>query len=269
MTDPAGPNKEVFWEAANVEPHDQGGGALDATYAAKSGGATNPYRRTLLRRERSLRTRRSIMRAAAELWTEKCYPDTTVEDICDAAGVGRSTYYLHFESKERLLIEFALATAGGVAADVEQAVQGGSLEIELEAFIDGLVSRMENTPRSLAVTVLRQVALSSVTTRDAANDRVLFDDVLTRIVRDGQRQGGIEPDVVPEDVGEVMAGTVLDALQRWASGTPTERSVRTWSFGSSLSSAVSESIPNDRLSHGLRREAAPSSRRSVRSERCI
>jgi AcrR family transcriptional regulator len=178
----------------------------------------NPYRRTLLRQERSVNTRRAIMRAAADVWAEKGYNDTTVEDLCNAAGIGRSTYYLHFESKERLLVEFALATAEGVNSDVDDAVRHGSFEDEIEAFVEGLASRMEHTPRSLAVTIMRQVALNSVAAPELGRDQILFDDVLSRIVRDGQQQGKIRPDIVPTDVGEVMAGMVVDALQRWAAG---------------------------------------------------
>lgn len=188
-------------------------------------GVANPYRRTLLRQERSVNTRRAIMRSAATLWAEKGYSETTVDDICAAAGVGRSTYYLHFESKDRLLTEFALATANAVSADVDEAVRRGSFKDELGAFVDGLVSRMEATPRSLAVTIMRQVALDSVTARQSGRDRILFDDVLSRIVRDGQQQGVIRPEVVPEDVGEIMSGMVLDALQRWAAGD-TNRTLR-------------------------------------------
>lgn len=182
----------------------------------------NPYRRTLLRQERSVNTRRAIMRAAAVLWSEKGYSETTVEDLCTAAGVGRSTYYLHFESKDRLLVEFALATASAVSSDVDDAVGRGSFEDELEAFVEGLTSRMERTPRSLAVVVMRQVALNSVAARELGRDEILFDDVLTRIIQYGQQQGKVRADVVPGDVGEIMSGMVLDALQRWAAGDATQ-----------------------------------------------
>jgi AcrR family transcriptional regulator len=192
---------------------------------AGSSPSTNPYRRTLLRQDRSINTRRAIIRAAARLWGQQDYAETTVEDICTAAGVGRSTYYLHFESKERLLIELALATALGVAGDVETAVQGGTLGDQLRAFVDGLVRRMEGTPRSLAVTVMRQVSINSVSSRQPVEGSILFDDVLTRVVRDGQERGELRAEVDPRDVGEVMAGMTLDALQRWAGGAD-ERTLR-------------------------------------------
>jgi AcrR family transcriptional regulator len=166
----------------------------------------NPYRRTLLRQERSVNTRRAIMRAAADVWAEKGYHEATVEDLCNAAGIGRSTYYLHFESKERLLVEFALATAEGVNSDVDDAVRHGSFDDEIEAFVEGLASRMEHTPRSLAVTIMRQVALNSVAARDLGRDQILFDDVLSRIVRDGQQQGRIRLDIVPADVEKSWLG---------------------------------------------------------------
>jgi AcrR family transcriptional regulator len=192
---------------------------------ASSSASTNPYRRALLRQGRSVNTRRTIIRAAARLWGHQDYAETTVEDICAAAGVGRSTYYLHFESKERLLIELALATARGVAADVETGVQGGTVDDELRTFMDGLVRRMEGTPRSLAVTVMRQVSITSVSSRQPAEEDVLFDDVLTRVVREGQERGELRAEVDPRDVGEVMAGMTIDALQRWAGGAD-ERTLR-------------------------------------------
>jgi AcrR family transcriptional regulator len=93
------------------------------------------------RRERALDTRRRLIHAATRLWSEKDYDATTVEDICAAAGVGRTTYYLHFVSKEQLLGELAFATAGGVSSDVADAMDVGDLDSQLCAFIDGLVRR--------------------------------------------------------------------------------------------------------------------------------
>jgi AcrR family transcriptional regulator len=196
--------------------------AVDSSVAAPA----NPSGRSLLRQERSVNTRRALVRAAGVLWAERGYNETTVEDVCVAAGVGRSTYYLHFESKEQLLMEFAFATARGVAADVESAAgQCGSIDDEVAAFVSGLVPRMEATPRTVAVTVLRHVSMRSVAARETSPDQILFDDVLTRMVRAGQGRGEVRADVDAEAVGEVLAGTVLDALQRWAGGN-TERTLR-------------------------------------------
>jgi AcrR family transcriptional regulator len=49
------------------------------------------------------RTRRRLKEAIGELINERDYGALTVQDIADRADVGRSTFYVHFESKEDLL----------------------------------------------------------------------------------------------------------------------------------------------------------------------
>jgi AcrR family transcriptional regulator len=51
---------------------------------------------------RAARTRASLQRAHISLILEKGYEAMTVEDICDAANVGRSTFYAHYSSKDDL-----------------------------------------------------------------------------------------------------------------------------------------------------------------------
>jgi AcrR family transcriptional regulator len=51
---------------------------------------------------RVARTRATLQQAHISLILEKGYEATTVEDICDAANVGRSTFYAHYTSKDDL-----------------------------------------------------------------------------------------------------------------------------------------------------------------------
>jgi len=51
---------------------------------------------------RVLRTRRALQHAFLRLITEKGYDAVSIQDICEAADVGRSTFYLHFASKDDL-----------------------------------------------------------------------------------------------------------------------------------------------------------------------
>jgi AcrR family transcriptional regulator len=51
---------------------------------------------------RVARTRALLQQAHLSLILEKGYEATTVEDICQVANVGRSTFYAHYASKEDL-----------------------------------------------------------------------------------------------------------------------------------------------------------------------
>lgn len=71
------------------------------------------------RRERKkLATRDALRRAGFELFRQKGYGATSLLDITDAADVGRSTFYRHFETKEDLL----LVEVRQRIADVEEAL---------------------------------------------------------------------------------------------------------------------------------------------------
>ncbi|MEP6564279.1 MAG: TetR/AcrR family transcriptional regulator [Mesorhizobium sp.] len=51
---------------------------------------------------RIARTRGVLQHALTSLILKKAYEAITVEDICDAANVGRSTFYAHYTSKDDL-----------------------------------------------------------------------------------------------------------------------------------------------------------------------
>src|SRR5258707_3194308 len=74
------------------------------------------------------RTKAALQHALTSLILKKDYEAITIQDICDAANVGRSTFYAHYTSKDdlkrkgfeklrKLLVDRqrdALATAGDI-----------------------------------------------------------------------------------------------------------------------------------------------------------
>ena len=54
--------------------------------------------------KRVQRTRDLLQKALIELITESGYDATTIQDIVDRANLGRTTFYLHFTSKDDLFI---------------------------------------------------------------------------------------------------------------------------------------------------------------------
>ncbi|CAH2902187.1 MAG: hypothetical protein PCALPYG88_5668 [uncultured Paraburkholderia sp.] len=55
--------------------------------------------RVSLREQQKQMTQERLLQAAIAVFLERGYADTTVDDIVEAASVGRATFYLHFKSK--------------------------------------------------------------------------------------------------------------------------------------------------------------------------
>jgi AcrR family transcriptional regulator len=74
------------------------------------------------RRERHrAEIRERLFRAALRLFAERGYLETTVEDITDAADVGKGTFFNYFPTKEHVLATFGAERLAAITRAVERA----------------------------------------------------------------------------------------------------------------------------------------------------
>lgn len=78
------------------------------------------------RRKAEMRSR--IVDASLDLFTRQDYLDTTVEQITEAADVGKGTFFSYFASKERALDELAVRQLARVESAVDTALKQGRPE---------------------------------------------------------------------------------------------------------------------------------------------
>jgi AcrR family transcriptional regulator len=83
---------------------------------------------------RAERTRSALLSAFVDLVLERGYGALTTSEISRKANVGRSTFYLHFASKEQLLKESIKRPSSGMAACVHGDVTPPQLTPLLEHF---------------------------------------------------------------------------------------------------------------------------------------
>lgn len=183
--------------------------------------APSRQRRALLRHQRSRATRERLALEAMKLFREKGYDAVTVEDICDAAGVSRSSYYFHFDAKEALLGELdgMAARRAGKALRDRAAEPGSSLAAELDVFLSGLARRACRMPRDLFALAMARAMRGLPYVGRLPDEDADFGRALADAFRRAQARGELPVSEDPAEMAAVLASMLMEGMLRWAHET--------------------------------------------------
>jgi AcrR family transcriptional regulator len=148
--------------------------------------APQPARAPSRRDRKKARTRREIYEAAMRLFARRGFAAVTIADICEAADVGRGTFFLHFPSKAALLYEFNQRVAEDFRATLAEprAPARDELRALVAHMAKELVARAEIMTAMLAEFFATPEALAAATKQGTALPELVRD-----IVRRGQARG--------------------------------------------------------------------------------
>ena len=155
----------------------------------------------------------SVLAASVEVFNERGYDGTSMDDLSARLRIGKSSIYHHVESKEQLL-QLALDRAlTGLenAADEIQAANGAAverLEMLLRRSVSVLVERLPY------VTLLLRVRGNSDIERQALARRRRVDHLVADLVEEAVADGTLRPDLDPAVVARLLFGTV-NSLTEW------------------------------------------------------
>ena len=168
------------------------------------------------RSRRSAELRERLFRAALDLFAKKGFAETTVEDITNAADVGKGTFFNYFPSKDHILLAFAEMQLGRLRQAVDEARQTSE---PLPKFLRSLTTRMTAEPSRNPdiIRVLLLAFLSNPEVRQAMMDlqaRVLA--LHAEMVQLGQERSEIRNDLPPMAIAQVFRQMIFGTLLIWS-----------------------------------------------------
>ena len=178
--------------------------------------------RSLLAQERSRDTRKAIIKAALELWSERGYDtgvdDTTAEEIAARAGVSKATFYLHFARKADILLETGWVTAKVFRDDAVRALaRGWPADQVIDDVTVRLCRRMDKVPRPVLRRILRAQADSAGPGKwEADSEHFGFQRVFALIFGRAQESGDVPRTVAAGSLGGIFEAMVYESLREWA-----------------------------------------------------
>jgi AcrR family transcriptional regulator len=178
-------------------------------------GPTTISPRPSRRGRRSAELRERLFRAALEQFAKKGFLETTVEDITDAADVGKGTFFNYFPSKDHILLAFGELQLAKLEMAMDEARQ---TSMPLPKFLRSLGARMTEEPirHPAIVRAFLQAYLSSTPVRSAMLDlqgRVLA--LHSQMIELGQQRGEIRDDLPPAEIAQVFRQTIFGTLLIW------------------------------------------------------
>ena len=159
------------------------------------------------------RTRGEIYDAAMNLFARHGYESVTVEMICEAADVARSTFFIHYPAKAALIGEFSRRLSHDFVIGLEHAGRTSAAE-ELVALVQEIGRRIEAQRQSM-LAMIREFILTPAAIEHTRDRERALPDLIEGIVRRGQRSGEFSSRIHPRLATAAILSIASSILSGW------------------------------------------------------
>lgn len=159
--------------------------------------------------------RDEILTVAAELFAERGFEATTIQDIADRVGMLKGSLYYHIKSKEQLLVEIVQDTHEIFSRNLDAVdrLDGGPVE-KIWAFVyrNVLANATHHVQSTVFFNEFRSIA--DVDRQKILAMRDAHDHMLRALIESGQRRGEVCPSLEVK-LTAIGVLTMCNALYRW------------------------------------------------------
>lgn len=171
------------------------------------------------RRERKKdETRHRIFHAAIDLFREKGFEQTTVDDITEQADVARGTFFNYFRRKEAVLAFLSETRLQAIEENAEAVMAEARPAREKLMDLYSTAAAAYEEDRELS----RYVLIELMTRMFSPTEEVLmrWHDQIVRLITQGQANGEFRRDLAPLRIEAVLTGLYYATLYEWVCGAP-------------------------------------------------
>jgi AcrR family transcriptional regulator len=174
-----------------------------------------PSRRPGRRERHRAEMRERIYRAALQLFAARGFLETTVEDITEAADVGKGTFFNYFPTKEHVLACYGEERVHEIERSLERARSGQEILSVLEDLATDLAGQSSESPDLLRSVFAANLSCSPV--RAELQKRIQRGrELLGEIFAIGQERGEVRADISAAELGRMMRLIFMGVTIAWA-----------------------------------------------------
>jgi AcrR family transcriptional regulator len=167
------------------------------------------------RRERHrTEIRERLFRSALRLFAERGFLETTVEDITEAADVGKGTFFNYFRTKEHVLATFGAERLASIERAIERAKKGPVLPVLRDLAAD-LAGHSTENPALLRAIYAAHASCAPV--RAELHKRLQTGRrLLAEIFAIAQQRGEVRRDIPAAELARLTQVVLLGITLAWA-----------------------------------------------------
>jgi AcrR family transcriptional regulator len=184
----------------------------------------------------------SIMRAALDLFREKGYHATTMEQIAERLGVSKGTIYTYYESKEELLVTAIKGAPATIMTVLQDSISDGDPHDPVGSIFDILVEVVRSYSPGLFFEVMSEASRNEVIRTAVKEDSERTIKVIIDFLGDLVKGGHIRDDVDREALARGMSSLYYGLMADLVLGTEEATVRRTWT--TSISSMLVGAAPD-------------------------
>jgi len=168
------------------------------------------------RARRAAETRLRLFRCALQLIAVRGFPNVTVEDITEAADVGKGTFFNYFATKNHVLGVMAEIQLGKVREAISATERGKQA---IHSVLHRLMQRLAEEPgRSpdLARALISSFLASEGVRKIIVGNMLEGHKMIAKVVAAGQKRGEIDPRLRKEKVATQLLQAVMGTILLWS-----------------------------------------------------
>lgn len=171
-----------------------------------------------LREQKKAQTRKAIIESAVQLFTDKGFADTSIEDIAKRAGIGKATVYTYFATKDEIFLNFCDESLDAAFATLQTSRNNDVkiLDQLVEFFM--LKFRFVTKNQEFGRHLLREMLFPKVVNKNAKEHDQRYFDILKDLLLGAQKRGELSRNQDPFLLSAHFFSLYLGILTGWYGG---------------------------------------------------
>ncbi len=143
-----------------------------------------------LTKEEQEKRRHEIFHQVVNVFLKKGFQETPMREIAEAAGLGKSTLYDYFKTKDEILVYFFEDQLNDLTAEAQKiASQNSSADIRLRKIMEAYIESLQANKNLFMKLTMEMQRLKLESQKQIQEKRHAYQDMIRTLIDEGLREG--------------------------------------------------------------------------------